>query len=89
MSESTKRPMEGWYLRDGLKRLATICAIADGMRYSLEPLSDEEISAGAEPLTPTQMQEELGRIALIATQVALEEMQATSEEWYAANNSIE
>ncbi len=89
MSEPTKRPMEGWYLRDGLKRLATICAIADGMRYSLEPLSDEDIAAGAEPLTPEQMQEELERISMIATQVALEEMQATSEEWYAANSSVE
>lgn len=84
-----KRPMEGWYLRDGLKKLAEICAIADGLRYSLEPLSEDDIAAGAEPLTPDQIAPDLERIARLATSLALEELQATTEEWYKANDSIE
>ena len=88
MIEKTKRPMEGLYLRDGLKRLAEICVLADSMRYNLEPLSEEDIAAGAEPVTPAQMQDDLRQIARLATLLALEEMQATSEEWYAANDKI-
>ena len=84
-----KRPMEGWYLRDGLKKLAEICAIADSLRHNLEPLSEEDIAAGAEPLTPDQIIPDLERIARIATRLALEEMQATTDEWYKANASIE
>ena len=88
MSANSKRPMEGWYLRDGLKKLAEICAIADSLRYDLEPLSDDDIAAGAEPLSHEQIAPELQRIALLATSLALEEMQATREEWYAATDSI-
>lgn len=84
-----KRPMEGWYLRDALKKLALICAHADGLRYELQPLSDQDIAAGAEPLTQEQINEALESIARIATSLALEEMQATKEEWYAANDRIE
>ena len=84
-----KRPMEGWYLRDGLKKLAEICAIADSLRHNLEPLSEEDIAAGAEPLTPEQITPDLERIARLATSLALEELQATTEEWYKANDSIE
>ena len=80
--------MEGWYLRDALKRLAEICATADGLRYELEPLSEDDVAAGAEPLTPEQINEALENISRIATRLALEEMQATPEEWYAANDSI-
>ena len=84
-----KRPMEGWYLRDGLKKLAEICVIADGLSSSLEPLTDEDIEMGAEPLTMDQIVPDLERIAMLATSLALEELQATREEWYAANNSVE
>jgi hypothetical protein len=84
-----KRPMEGWYLRDALRKLAEICALSSALRYSLEPLSDEDIAAGAEPLTPEQIIPDLERISRIATSLALEELQATSTEWYAANDSIE
>lgn len=83
-----KRPMEGWYLLDGLKKLAEICAHADGLKHELEPLSAEDLAAGAEPLTQEQIAERLNRISQLATSLALEEMQATSEEWYAANDAI-
>lgn len=86
---SIKRPMEGWYLRDGLKKLAEICVLADSLKYELEPLSEEDIAAGAEPLTKEQIDQSLGRIAMLATSLALEELKATREEWYAANNKIE
>lgn len=83
------RPMEGWYLRDALRKLAEICALADSMRYSLtEPLTEEDVAAGAGPLTPEQMMPNLDQIARLATSLALEELQATSEEWYAANDKI-
>ena len=81
--------MEGWYLRDAMKKLAEICAIADSMRHSLmEPLTEEDIAMGAEPLTPEQMAPDLERIARLATGLALEELQATPEEWYRANDKI-
>ena len=84
------RPMEGWYLRGALEKLAEISAIADSMRRSLtEPLTDDDIAAGAEPLTPEQMAPELERITLLTTSLALEELQATAVEWYAANDKIE
>ena len=82
------RPMEGLYLRDCLKRLAEICALADSMRLSLDPLTDDDIEAGAEPLTPEQMQPDLEMISRLATMLALDEIQATPEEWYAANDAI-
>lgn len=88
MGEAVKRPMEGLYLRDGLKRLAEICTIADTMRMDLDPLTADDIAMGAEPLSPAQMQEDLQKIAMIATMLALEEFQAKPEEWYAANDSI-
>jgi len=81
--------MEGWYLRDGLKKLAEICVLADSLRLDLEPLSADDIAAGAEALEPDQIKPVLERIARLATSVALEEMQATREEWYAANDAIE
>lgn len=82
------RPMEGWYLRDCLKKLAEISACAEGLKLDLQPLDAEDIVAGAEPLTLQQITETLDRIAHLAVSLALEEMQATSEEWYAANDAI-
>lgn len=84
-----KRPMEGWYLRDCLKKLAEICAYADGMKHDLQPLEADDIAAGAEPLTIEQISETLDRISRLATSLALEEMQATNEEWYAANDAVQ
>ena len=89
MADGQKRPWEGMYLRDALKKAALISALADSLRFDLEPLSDEDIALGAEPLTYEQISENLQSIARIATSLALEEMQATREEWCAANDAIE
>lgn len=89
MSDGQKRPWEGMYLRDALKKAALITVLADSLRLNLEPLSEEDIALGAEPLTYEQISEDLRNIARIATSLALEEMQATPEEWYAANDAIE
>lgn len=89
MTDPTKRPMEGLYLRDCLKRLAEISVRADSLRFDLEPLSPEDVAAGAEPLSAEQISKELEDIARLATWIALEDLQATTEEWYAANDSIE
>ena len=43
----------------------------------------------AEPLTLEQIAETLDRISHLATSLALGEMQATREEWYAANDAIQ
>jgi hypothetical protein len=90
MTDATpKRPMEGWYLRDALAKLAEICAIAGSMRLSLtEPLTEDDIAAGAEPLSPEQIVPDLERIGQLATSLAIEELQASAEEWYAANDKI-
>lgn len=88
MTETSKRPMEGWYLRDCLKKLASISVVADSLRMDLEPLSDEDIAAGAQPLSPEQIQTELEEISRLATSLALDEMKATREEWYEANDKI-
>lgn len=89
MKADNSRPMEGNALVDVLKELATVTVIADMLRTSLEPLSTEDIAAGAEPLTKEQIQEDLERISLIVTSVALVNLKAEPSEWYAANDSIE
>ena len=89
MDDPIKRPMEGWYLRDALKKLAEVCALADSLRYSItEPLTEEDIAAGAEPLEPEAIAEVLEDISRISTSFALDELKATSDEWYAANDKI-
>jgi hypothetical protein len=89
MSEPSERPLEGQHLHDGLKRLVLICALAESLSIGLEPLSEKDIAGGVRPLTPSQIQEQLARIVLVATKIALEDMRATPEEWYAANDAIE
>ena len=90
ISTTGPRPMEGLYLRDCLKRLAQINAIASSLQYYLDnPLTEDDIAAGAEPFTTEQFKSDLEEIAMIATSLALDEMQATTEEWYAANDKIE
>jgi len=89
MAGEAKRPMEGWYLRDALKKLAEIQARSFSLGQDLAPLEEEDIAAGAEPLTHEQIMEELNIIQRLATSLALEELQATSAEWYAATDAIE
>ncbi|MGK9052238.1 hypothetical protein [Neorhizobium petrolearium] len=69
--------------------MATINAIAHGLKYSLEPLSEEDIAAGAEPLTPEQITEGLDEIATIVTRIVLDHLKAKTDEWYSANDKIE
>ncbi len=40
---SQRRPMEGWYLRDGLKRLAKISAVAGRLQRNLQTLSAKDL----------------------------------------------
>lgn len=63
-------------------------AIADSLRYSLEPLTEADRAAGAEPLTKEQIQEELDQISQVVTFIALQDLRAESFEWYAANDAI-
>lgn len=83
------RPMEGWYLRDALKKLAEIDAIASNLRYTLaDPLTEEDIAAGAEPLSPEQISEDLERISRTIFSFATEELQATGDEWLSATDKV-
>jgi len=82
------RPLEGKLLRDALHELAMITAVADSLRLSLGPLTEEDKAAGAEPLTNEQIQEDLEKITHIATKVAIHHLHALPQEWYAANEAI-
>lgn len=82
------RPIEGQALKEILHELASITAISDSLKLSLEPLTDEDRAAGAEPLSNEQINEELEKISRIATQIAILHLHAETEEWYAANDAI-
>jgi hypothetical protein len=75
---SARRRLEGQALADLLKELATICAIADGLRLIHDP-----------PLTNEHLQAELTGISLIASKIALTNIGATNEEWRRAIDFIE
>lgn len=84
----TTRSMEGAALEAVLDELARVHAIAGSVKIDMEPLSDEDKEAGAEPLTPEQIQGELERIMVGVTRVVLNHLGASPEEWYAANDKI-
>ncbi len=86
---NSNRPFEGAALTDILHQLARINVIATSLKYELDPLSDEDEEAGAEPLTPDQIKEELDEIATIVTEIALNHVKAHAEEWIEANDEIE
>ena len=67
MSSSGKgnRPFEGQALEAVLRELALVHATAGSLKLSLDPVSAEDAAAGAEPLTPEQIQEDLEQIMLI------------------------
>ncbi|WP_170573535.1 hypothetical protein [Ruegeria atlantica] len=72
-----------------LKELANINAVASSLSMDLEDdLTPEDIAAGAEPLTPEQIQAELKSICSSVTLIALEHLKAEGEEWIAVNDSI-
>lgn len=86
---NSNRPFEGTALTEILRDLAAINVIATSLKYDLEPLSDEDRAAGAEPLTPAQITEDLDQIATIVTRIVLEHVKAQTGEWYDANDKIE
>lgn len=82
------RPLEGIALAAILHQLASVNVVASNLKFDLDPLSEEDIAAGAVPLTPEQFQEELGRISTIVTMIAIEHLKVEPSEWYAANDAI-
>ncbi len=83
------RPLSGEAREDILRQLAEISAIAFSLKYELEPLTPEDIQAGAEPLSQGQIQKSLDSIQNMITILALNDLKATREEWYAANDGIQ
>ncbi|WP_305487601.1 hypothetical protein [Brevundimonas sp.] len=62
--------------------------MAWGLWHDLDPLSPEDVAAGAEPLSADQIQTELERICEVISQVALDDLKATGGEWLEATDSI-
>lgn len=85
----TSRPLEGEQLQKILSQLAEISAIAFSLKHELEPLTPEDIQAGAEPLSQGQIQGSLDEIQTMITLLAMNDLNATREEWYAANDGIQ
>jgi hypothetical protein len=83
------RPFEGQALADVLHELAAICAAADTLRLSLEPLTDEQVADGLKPLGIVDVQLALEHIRRIAARIALEHVRAEASEWYTARDEIE
>ena len=83
------RPLQGQALQDILAQLAEISGIAFSLKHELSPLSQDDIQAGAEPLAQGQIQESLDRIQTMIAWLALNDLGATSKEWYAANDGIQ
>ena len=86
---NSNRPIEGQILTDILLELARVNVVASSLMRSLDPPDEEDIAAGAEPLTPDQIKEDLDQICNIVTRIAVVNLKAESGEWYAANDSIE
>ena len=79
------RAREGKALTRVLDGLAEIRLTAFSLGESLKPLSDDDCAAVAAPLTMEQIEDGLKKIRLISTLIALMQLNATSQEWLAAN----
>ncbi|EAQ23222.1 hypothetical protein [Roseovarius sp. 217] len=84
-----ERPLNGKALKVILEQLAEVSAIAFALKHDLEPLTPEDIQAGAEPLSQGQIQDSLDEIQTMITNLARVALKATSEEWGAANDGIQ
>lgn len=83
------RPFDGQALDGILREFALVNVTAGSLKMNLEPLSPEDEAAGAEPLTPQQIQDDLEQIMQIVTRIVLNHLNAAPAEWYAANDAIE
>lgn len=84
-----ERPFEGQALTNILVELAEISATAFSLEHDLAPLTQDMIEAGAEPLSQDQIKDALDEIQTRITILARQNLQATSEEWIAANGTIQ
>jgi len=83
------RTLSAAQFREVLETLAHVSAVAFSLKHDLEPLTPEDIQAGAEPLSQGQIQGSLNRIQHELASLALETLKATPEEWYAANDTVQ
>lgn len=75
---------------EAVKNLALVHTLASSLKFSLEDdLTQEDIAAGAEPLTREQIQAELDKICDLAMTIAILNLKAEPEEWLAANDKID
>lgn len=86
---NNNRPLEGAALEELLQDLAEINVTAMSLKYDLEPITEEDKALGVEPLTPTEIAQELDHIATIVTRIAMHQLKATADEWVEANDQIE
>ncbi|WP_155851896.1 hypothetical protein [Ahrensia sp. 13_GOM-1096m] len=83
------RPANGEELDAILKQLAEISAIAFSLKHDLSPLTPEDIQMGAAPLDQGQIQGALDDIQTRIAFLVMNDLRATSEEWYAANDNVQ
>lgn len=76
-------------MQDILQELAEISSLAFSLKEEMSPLSQEDLQAGAEPLLQSQIQAYLDEIQTRITVLALGNLQATRDEWYAANDGVQ
>lgn len=74
---------------EAIRNLALINAIASSLKFSMEPLTQEDLDAGAEPINADQIQESMDEICDLVTAIALQQLKAEPEEWISANDQIE
>ncbi|MEL7258419.1 MAG: hypothetical protein AAFN80_11350 [Pseudomonadota bacterium] len=75
---------------EAVENLALVNTLASSLKFSLEDdLTQEDIAAGAEPLTREQIQAELDKICDLATTIAVLNLKAEPEEWLAAISKVE
>ena len=84
-----QRTISDTKFQKALSELAEVSAIAFSLKHDLSPLSQEDIQAGAEPLTQGQIQGSLDDIQNRIALIVLQTLGAAPEEWYAANDSVQ
>lgn len=86
----TERPIEDdGKLRPILEKLANISAIAFSLKHELAPLTQEDLQDGMEPLMQEQIQGALDSIQNEIFELALFDLGASKDEWYAANDTVQ
>jgi hypothetical protein len=78
---NSNRPLDGQTLTELVNDLATVHTIAWSLSHNLEPPSEEDRAAGAEPLSKEQIQVDLAKICRTVESIALHRLKVEPGEW--------